>query len=293
MKYHFFPCKTHNTYGYFTRERTYLQLWSACKATSKPLSWGLKNHPLVIWRTTSMIGWYAFSKVWYPWHIHWYIGLSTKFWTTVPTSPGRPGAFGGFRGPGAGLGEGGRGGAAGVGALATGAEAENGGVGVLGMDFLGSLGCFFSVGMILRLGDGSFDRFWTIVRELETDILNCFLDGLQDFLMDFRELGPTQHVNQHRSFWWILFQIETSSFQTFRCLNWNGIIWAGPPLFHTSPDTSGVSVLGAKRVWPELCVNRRSGCTWRRAWRFGSRRKRNMLVRRPKRTFWVLGFGCG
>jgi len=69
--------------------------------------------------------------------------LSTKFWTTVPTSPGRPGAFGGFRGPGTGLGEGGRGGAAGVGALATGAEAENGGVGVLRMDFLGSLGCFF------------------------------------------------------------------------------------------------------------------------------------------------------
>lgn len=164
----------------------------------------------------------------------------------------------------------------------------------VGDGFFGQFGMFFfSVGMILRLGDGSFDRFWTIVRELETDILNCFLDGLQDFLMDFRELGPTQHVNQHRSFWWILFQIETSSFQTFRCLNWNGIIWAGPPLFHTSPDTSGVSVLGAKRVWPELCVNRRSGCTWRRAWRFGSRRKRNMLVRRPKRTFWVLGFGCG
>ena len=147
--------------------------------------------------------------------------------------------------------------------------------------------------MILRLGDGSLDRFWRIVGELETDILNCFLDGLQDFLMDFRELGPTQHANQHRSFWWILFQIETSSFQTFRCLNWNGIIWAGPPLFHTSPDTSGVSVVGAKRVWPELCVNRRSGCTWRRAWRFGSRRKRNMLVRRPKRTFWVLWIVLG
>ena len=41
------------------------------------------------------------------------------------TSRGRPGALGGFRGPGPGLGQGRRGGAAGVGAIATGAEAKN------------------------------------------------------------------------------------------------------------------------------------------------------------------------
>ena len=87
-----------------------------------------------------------------------YHGLKTNkhhwggpFCTTVPTSPGRPGAFGGLRGPGAGLGEGGRGGAAGVGALATGAEAENAGQFGLGMGwiFLGQLewDVFFFWGM--------------------------------------------------------------------------------------------------------------------------------------------------
>ena len=64
----------------------------------------------------------------------------------------------------------------------------------------GHFGMFFSDDF--EDGDGCFDRFRMIFRELEKDILN----GFQESVIDFWELGPTQH--------------ETSSLHTFCFFNW-------------------------------------------------------------------------
>ena len=153
------------------------------KANSKPLSWGLKNHPLVIWRMVNLDRGPHVSR------------LPRRVWR-LP----RPRRCSKRQNPTA---------AAGGRTQQQQQQAEPSSSSSRswsacnksrGEKWEDILGCFFSDDF--EDGDGCFDRFRMIFRELETDILN----GFQESVIDFRELGPTQH--------------ETSSLHTFCFFNW-------------------------------------------------------------------------